>query len=140
MRLLYHSLLITVCYVVLLAPLGRADIMLNLENPASDQQVSGIGLISGWAFSTTPGVQVTVRLRIDGQTGDPIPCCVNRLDVAQDPQFSSFPQALNSGFAQVFNFNLLSGDSHKIAVEVSDGSTTTIEEPKSTDKHYPNCK
>lgn len=115
-----------------LTPGARADVMTFLENPAQNQTVSGIGVISGWAFSTVAGAQVTVRLRIDGQDVSDIPCCVERADVAQ--QFPTVPQALNSGFGQVFNFNLLPGDSHTVAVEVQDnmGSPPRVEEHQVT--------
>ncbi|HJY81770.1 MAG TPA: hypothetical protein VKK81_11890, partial [Candidatus Binatia bacterium] len=116
-----RSFLFLISFITLLARMGWADIMVTLENPTQDQKVSGIGTIAGWAFSTTPGAHISsVSISIDGQTPIRVPCCGDRLDVANDPRFSSFPQALNSGFGQVFNFNLLSSDSHTIKVEVSD--------------------
>ncbi len=111
-----RSFLLLVSLIALLACTGWADIMVTLENPAQGQKVSGIGVISGWAFSTTPGAHVSVSVSIDGQAIN-IPCCVDRLDVVQ----VHGEQARNSGFGQVFNFNLLSGESHTIKVAVSDG-------------------
>jgi YVTN family beta-propeller protein len=90
--------------------------------------VSGIGPISGWAFSTVPGAQITVLLRIDGAEATPVPCCLERPDVAQ--QYGS--QALNSGFGEIFNFNRLSEGDHDFEVEVQDGSSVKSEKHKVT--------
>ncbi|MBI3797943.1 MAG: hypothetical protein HY268_13375, partial [Deltaproteobacteria bacterium] len=116
MKQLYRSFFLLVCCGVLLTRVSWADIVFEVENPATNQPASGIGVISGWAFSTTPGAQVSVSVSIDGQASFIIPCCSERGDVAQKYGV----QALNSGFGQVFNFNLLSGDSHTITVTVSD--------------------
>src|SRR5262245_4593315 len=110
-----RSFLLLVSFITLLARTSWADIMVMLENPAPDQKVSGISAIAGWAFSTTPGAHLSVGVSIDGQASVNIPCCVDRLDVAQ----VHGEQARNSGFGQVFNFNLLSGESHTIKVAVS---------------------
>lgn len=122
-----RSFLLLVSFMVLLTRTGWADIMVMLENPAPDQQVSGIRVISGWAFSTTPGAHVSVSISIDGQAIN-IPCCVDRLDVAQ----VHGEQARNSGFGQVFNFNLLSGKSHTIKVAVSDDQGGSVSSPDVT--------
>src|SRR5262245_13535718 len=112
-----RSFLFLISFITLLTRMGWADIMITLENPTQDQKVSGIGTISGWAFSTTPGAHISsVSISIDGQTPIGVPCCGDRADVAK----GHGDQALNSGFGQVFNFNLLSSDSHTIKVEVSD--------------------
>src|SRR5919106_6287392 len=97
---------------------GQAEIFFVLENPAPNQTLSGVGAISGWVFSCEPDAHVTVRLWIDGAEASEIPCCIARADVAQE--FSDFPQALTSGFGQVFNFNLLSEGTHTIVVEFED--------------------
>ncbi len=120
------------CFLVLLGLLftktGNADILAVLESPAANQNVSGISAVSGWAFSSVANAQVTVQLHIDGVTSSAIPCCRERADVAQ--QFPNVPQALKSGFALLFNFNLLSEGSHTIAIEVQDaaGSPPQIQE------------
>src|SRR5712691_9901062 len=121
-----RSFLFLVSLIVLITHTGWADIMVALESPAADQKVSGIGVIAGWAFSTTPGARVSVHLRIDGQTPIDIPCCVDRADVA----LIHGDQARNSGFGQVFNFNLLSGESHKIKVEVTDDKGGSASSPE----------
>jgi YVTN family beta-propeller protein len=112
-----RSFLFLISFIVVLTHQTWADIMVELENPTQGQKVSGIGTISGWAFSTTPGAHISsVSISIDGQTPIRVPCCGDRADVAK----VHGDQALNSGFGQVFNFNLLSSDSHTIKVEVSD--------------------
>lgn len=99
---------------------SSAEIFLNLENPVQDQRISGVSLISGWAFSSEPGAQVTVRYQIDDIASGEIPCCVNRADVANTPEYAPYPQALRSGFGLLTNFNLLADGPHTIVVEVVD--------------------
>ncbi len=88
-----------------------AGIHAVLENPGEDQFVSGVRLISGWAFAVSddPGnpvaLPVTIQLSIDGQDYGEIPCCVDRGDVQEEHG----EHALKSGFGQVFNFGLLTG-------------------------------
>jgi YVTN family beta-propeller protein len=103
---------------LVVATASHADLTVMLESPAQTQHVSGIGTISGWAFSSAANAQVTVQLRIDGVSQNIIPCCVDRSDVAQ--QFPDMPQALRSGFGLLYNFNLLSAGTHTIAIEVHD--------------------
>ncbi len=88
-----------------------AGIQAVLENPGEDQFVSGVRLISGWAFAVSDdpdnpvALPVTIQLSIDGQDYGEIPCCVDRGDVQEEHG----EQALKSGFGQVFNFGELSG-------------------------------
>ena len=88
-----------------------ARIQAVVESPGEDQFVSGVRLISGWAFAVSDdpanpvALPVTVRLSIDDQDYGEIPCCVDRVDV----QGEHGEQALRSGFGQVFNFGELSG-------------------------------
>lgn len=88
-----------------------AGIQAVLENPGEDQFVSGVRLISGWAFAVSDdpdnpvALPVTIQLSIDGQDYGEIPCCVDRRDVQEEYG----EHALKSGFGQVFNFGELSG-------------------------------
>ncbi len=88
-----------------------AGIQAVLENPGEDQFVSGVRLISGWAFAVSDdpdnpvALPVTIQLSIDGQDYGEIPCCVDRRDVQEEHG----EHALKSGFGQVFNFGELSG-------------------------------
>ena len=88
-----------------------AGIRAVLENPDNDQFVSGVRLISGWAFAVSDdpdnpvALPVTIQLSIDGQDYGEIPCCVDRGDV----QEKHGEHALMSGFGQVFNFGELRG-------------------------------
>ena len=88
-----------------------AGIQVVLESPGKDQFVSGVRLISGWAFAVSDdpdnpvALPVTIRLFIDDQDYGEIPCCVDRADV----QGEHGEQALKSGFGQVFNFGELEG-------------------------------
>lgn len=114
---------------------SSAEIFLNLENPVQDQQVSGVSLISGWAFSSEPSAQVTVRYQIDSIASGEIPCCVDRADVANTPEYAPYPQALRSGFGLLTNFNLLADGPHTIVVEVvetRDGTELSSESQTAT--------
>ena len=107
---------VTLCTFLLAATPTLAVIQANLENPASVQPVSGITTISGWAFSTVPSTDVTVKVRIDGLTQDVvIPCCGPRQDVV-----NGFGPGtpLDSGFGLLSNYGLLSAGPHTIGVEI----------------------
>lgn len=109
----------------LLAHPGFADVVMNFEVPGADQKMSGIAPISGWAFSTT-GAPVTVSLQIDTSAPSTVPCCADRLDVAQ----LHGPQGLMSGFGQIFNFNNLSAGEHTVTITARDGVAEKAESHK----------
>jgi len=111
-------LTLTLCLEFVLPRYGSAEIFLNLENPAQNQSVSGISLISGWAFSSVAEAKVTVEYRIDTAVDGEVPCCVDRADVAKE--FSEYPQAQRSGFGLLVNFNLLTDGVHTVTIEVMD--------------------
>ena len=105
-----------------LTSVGHAAIEFNFESPVDGQVMSGISFVSGWAFSTnnSPDDPVTVRLQIDGGAASLIPCCANRADVAA--VFPNSPQALNSGFGQLRNFNLLPEGAHELTIQIEDAT------------------
>ena len=116
-------------------------ILLTLENPSSNptdlstRTLGGIGAISGWAVATTPDAHInSVRLRVDGDVVGDLPCCTNRLDVQN--ALPNIPQALESGFGALTNFNLLSSGLHTFSVEAQDsaGNTQKIDQPATTAK------
>ena len=104
----------TLCMILLFGPsAARAAITATLENPPDGEHMSGIHTISGWAYSDT-GAPVSVRLRIDGELREAIPCCGERDDVRAD-----FPDApLATSFSLLFNYGRLSAGVHTIGVEV----------------------
>lgn len=107
----------------------QAAIIAALEGPADGQEVAGIGIVRGWAFSDTAGVQITqVTLLVDGRAVTGIPCCTDRADVAA--AFPQFPAAntRTSGFGITQNYNLNAPGSHTIGVEIKDssGASTTL--------------
>ena len=110
-RCVMLSIIFSLVLVAGLTGRARAAIQAVLESPGNGQFVSGIRLISGWAFAVSddpdnPAVlPVTIRLSIDGRDSGEIPCCVDRADV----QGEHGEQALKSGFGQVFNFGELEG-------------------------------
>ena len=97
-----------------------ADIKFVLENPEPEQVLSGIRVISGWAFSTESDEPVSVWLRIDGGEAIEVPCCVERADVANE--HPDYPQALSGGFGQVFNAGLLEEGAHTLTIEIEDAT------------------
>lgn len=104
--------------VLVLPRTGLTAIEFSVENPIQDQVMSGVRVISGWAFSTEPGVSVSVRLRIDDGEARRIPCCSERVDVAE--AYPDWSQALQSGFGQVFNFGVLEEGAHTLTIEIED--------------------
>lgn len=109
-------------------PAARAALMADLEGPANNQPVSGIGIIRGWAFSDSAGVRISqATLRIDGKDVSAIPCCSVRADVQ-----NAFPQlpaenTRNSGFGITFNYGNLTAGAHTIAVTIQDSSGARFE-------------
>lgn len=103
---------------------SAAEIIRTLENPPDNQEVSGISLVSGWAFSTT-GSPVTIRLFVDGKPAENIACCGPRPDVQ-----ALYPVApVNSGFGLLINFDdrlALTDGAHTIAVLIEAGSDAEI--------------
>lgn len=94
-----------------------ATLILTVENPTHHQQVSGISLISGWAFSTVSTTPVSVSLRVDNQpVATAIPCCTGRADVV-----AVFGQGTpaDTGFGLLVNYSNLTAGSHTLSVEAS---------------------
>ena len=106
-----------------------AGIQAALENPGDKQLVSGVRLISGWAFAVSDdpddpvALPVTIQLSIDGQDHGEIPCCVDRRDVQKEHG----EHARKSGFGQVFNFGELSG--------IGEGSEERAEQDQAQGQH-----
>jgi len=97
------------------------DIVAFLETPEDNQPVAGVGIIRGWAFSEDPKASIEeVRLLIDDQMINAIPCCSQRGDVA-----ASFPEnahVLNSGWGATFNYGDLAPGYHTIGVQIRDSA------------------
>src|SRR5262249_61448573 len=76
-------------------------ITVTLENPPDQKTASGVGVVSGWAVSSTPGATISsVQFQIDGQQPNKIPCCSARKDVAGEPPPP--PPALPPGCGGLF--------------------------------------
>lgn len=100
-----------------------ARIVVTLENPGQGDTASGVTAISGWTYSTE-GADVTVKLRLNGETGEEIPCCGPRKDVKYHPAHSDAP--LETGFGLLFNYGRLPAGVHTVGVEVSAGEETMV--------------
>ncbi len=106
-----------------------ADIILSLENPGNGQAVTGITVISGWAFAQN-SQPLRLNLLIDGVTREDLPilCCSPRQDVANKVQGAP----PNTGFALLFSYGLLTPGPHTIGVQAkADG------EPNNKVVEYP---
>lgn len=104
---------------------GQADISLLLESPKQEQRVSGVSIVSGWVFSSTPGAHVSVRAYIDDAETHEIPCCSERPDVLI--AYPGMPHSLFSGFGLLVNFNRLSAGSHTLTLEAHDDVGSAIQ-------------
>ncbi len=96
------------------------ELLASLENPSGNTISSraGIGLISGWAFSTLTN-ELSVQVSIDGSPPEKIPCCSKRLDVGSADAYKQYPQASESGFALLWNWGNLTPGQHTIQVSVA---------------------
>ena len=127
-RTLIRASVLCLLTIALSAAQANAAIRAALEIPGNGSILnSGVSLISGWAFSTTPGATIdpVVEVSIDGSPAEEIARCSSRGDVQQ-----SFPEApLRSGFAGIFNYQLLDTGQHTIAVTLtsSKGEKTTLD-------------
>ena len=98
-----------------------ARIVVTLENPGQGDTASGVTAISGWTYSTE-GADVSVKLRLNGETGEVIPCCGPRSDV--EAALSDAPP--NSGFGLLYNYGNLPAGVHTVGVEVSAAGEETM--------------
>jgi hypothetical protein len=99
-----------------------ADIVSNWESPPDNQKVSGIGVIAGWAYSTTANAQVTVKLFVDDTDYGAVACCSARGDV----EATNGPQALLSGFGRGVNFSQLTSGEHTLKLEIRDNVSAPV--------------
>jgi Tol biopolymer transport system component len=96
-----------------------------LESPEQRQEVSGIGLIRGWAFPDMPGATIEhVRLVLDGNQGGSIPCCTRRGDVAAT--YPDNPNALTSGWGLALNYGILPAGPHTIGIQIEDSTGAAL--------------
>ncbi|HXG20564.1 MAG TPA: CHRD domain-containing protein [Methylomirabilota bacterium] len=103
-------------FLLSVASAYAADVIANLENPPAEHAISGVSLVSGWAFTQDEEEDLTIYLRIDGVTQKEleIPCCSRRRDV--DEAGIGAPD--NTGFGLLVNYALLSAGPHTIGVDV----------------------
>ena len=99
-----------------------ARIIVTHENPGQGDTASGVTAISGWAYSTE-GADVTVKLRVNGEVRETIPCCGPREDV----KYHHSDAPLETGYGLLFNYGRLPAGVHTVGVEVSaDGEETMV--------------
>ncbi len=98
-----------------------ARIVMHHESPRSGDIVSGGTLIAGWAYSTK-GTDVTVKLRLDGEVVEEIPCCGPRTDV----QAGHTDAPLETSYGLLYNYENLSAGVHTVGVEVSAPGEETV--------------
>lgn len=105
---------------------ATATIHFNLESPSPAFPASGVGNVSGWVFTDTPGakMQRLVTVQIDADAPYRVPCCSSRGDVK-----AAFPAAPeNSGFSGAYNFQRLSPGQHtiKLTFKSTTGETKVV--------------
>ena len=110
------------CTLLLSASSAFGEIRLNLENPVSGQDVSGIVTLSGWTFSTVVNNPVAVTVTLDGTTTVAVPCCGPRADV----QAANPGAPLNSSFSLLFNYGNLTAGPHTFRVDVTAPGETAV--------------
>lgn len=102
----------------LFASRTRAEILYNIENPATGVPVAGIGVISLWAFSTTPGATMSVEVDIDNGAGIvPLPCGTERLDVKN--AYPQYANAFKSACVALMNWGNLPPGIHSLTWRMS---------------------
>jgi hypothetical protein len=113
-----HGLLVTLFLVCPLRGYGAVnlDILVNFEEPLNGRNITGIGLVRGWAVA--PIAIETVELYIDGMLSHIIPYGGTRNDVAA--VYPMLPNSNLSGFAMAFNFNNLNPGQHTFMVRAID--------------------
>lgn len=110
---------VTLCACLLSASVARAEIVVELEEPAASQTGVGLSTIRGFAYDTG-GKEVTIRPRFDGVTFDTVlSCCDLRQDVTAEP---------DSGFNSSINYGTLfaTPGPHLVGVEVSASGEDTV--------------
>ncbi len=105
---------------------ASAAIQYNVESPSASFPASGVGNVSGWAYTTAPGasIQRLIEVQVDSEPKYRVPCCSSRGDVK-----AAFPAApMNSGFSGAYNFQRLSAGTHtiKITIKSTANETKTI--------------
>ena len=102
------------CVFLVWPAVSQATVTVSLENPGNGGSVSGLSVISGWAFSDS-GAPLTVTLHINGEPFGPVPCCGPRQDV-----MDAIPGApLHTAFGLLFNYGLLEAGVHTLGVEIT---------------------
>lgn len=96
--------------------IANADTVLTIEDPAHDGDVSGIGLIGGWAISDVDIASVEVF--IDGESIGYAPYGGSRFDVGG--AYPGYPNSSASGWAMKWNHGKQTAGSHTLTVVVTD--------------------
>jgi len=110
---------ITFCVCLFSVSAARAEIIVNLEEPAAGQTGVGLSTIRGFAYDTG-SKEVTIKPRFDGVTFNTVlSCCDLRQDVTAEP---------DSGFNSSINYGTLfaTPGPHMVGVEVSASGEDTI--------------
>jgi len=98
------------------------------ESPASDELVSGISLIRGWACQETGGIG-TIKYQIDDGDIAPLPYGSVRADTESTCSTTSniVPRGVNHGYGGIVNWNIYPAGIHRFRLWV-DGALTTDHE------------
>lgn len=101
-----------------------SPLVLNLEEPANGDVLSGISNLRGWAFALS-GID-RVELYVDGLYQGRLPVGGRRADI--QAAFPAYPGALESGYSMAYAYTNLSPGSHRVLVRAYDNHGNVAEQ------------
>jgi tRNA A-37 threonylcarbamoyl transferase component Bud32 len=106
------------------APQSRVRVYLQIEEPAQDAAMSGIGSIRGW--SVAPEGIDRVELFVDGKPYGEAAFGAEKPQVAE--RFPRYAEARRSGFVRTFNYSELDPGGHTLVARAvaKDGSSREV--------------
>lgn len=107
------------------------DIILNVGEPKPGMTYQGIANLRGWALSKNSNVPLDkVEAWMSDSEDDKlqVPLGGYRSDVANNPDFGQYPNALNSGFSMAFNYGNYEAGNHTLIVRAYDINGNWAEE------------
>ena len=102
---------------------GKSDLQLAIEEPVKGSVYSGIGMVRGWAVSSS-GVS-RIEVFIDGEYAFDLPHGGPHANAGK--RFPEIEGAERSGYSTPLNYSALSSGAHRLAVKVRDAFGSTVE-------------
>lgn len=105
---------------------GLSDLDLGIEEPAGGDVHTGIGMVRGWAVSTS-GI-ASIEVFIDGEYAFDLPHGGPHGNAAK--RFPDIPNSDKAGFATPLNYSALGVGNHTVTVKVTDHFGSYVEKVK----------